>query len=157
MQYNVQVWIYTIHTIVYLSLKYRLPNILLDRSGIDAISAKSNLLQKRFFSGLKKPLKKNIYFSTADKPTADFVQFVFSTSGCRSSIATSFDHSNITYTVTITNQAFTTLASTKEKTNIARISSTDGFKYCFTVPSGMLILRIMEESILRAIQANLHF
>ena len=98
-------------------------------------------IAKEILFWVKKPLKKNIYFSTADKPTADFVQFVFSTSGCRSSIATSFGHSNITYTVTITNQAFTTLASTKEKTNIARISSTDGFKYCFTVPSGMLILR----------------
>lgn len=91
-------------------------------------------------------------FSTTSKKTADFVQFVFSATGRRATIGiddrVGTSHSNskyvyksICYSVHIYSNSMVSLINTKEKTKIEDYATKDGYKYCFTVPSGMLILR----------------
>ena len=91
-------------------------------------------------------------FSTTSKKTADFVQFVFSATGYRATIRiddrVGTFHSNgkymyksICYNVHICSNNMVSLINTKEKTKIEDYVTKDGYKYCFTVPSGMLILR----------------
>lgn len=87
-------------------------------------------------------------FSTTDKYSADFIQFVFSACGYRSVVTAANRigemecfRKSIEYNVSMTSQVHPTIFNSKEKIQIPRIKSVDGFKYCFTVPSGMLVLR----------------
>lgn len=97
-------------------------------------------------------------FSTSIKETADFVQFAFSACGYRASIGindrvgqqyftcdTFYERKSVDYTVTITDRIYVGLCVDERrgsvKTPITQVPTTDGFKYCFTVPSGMLVLR----------------
>ena len=89
-------------------------------------------------------------FSTCDKDIADFVQFAFSASGFRSTIH-SYDRvgenrsryvrKSLEYSVTVTSQIHPSIFNVKHKIEIPYVKSQDGYKYCFTVPSGMLVLR----------------
>lgn len=86
-------------------------------------------------------------FTTTIKESADFIQFVFSATGYRSHIGIK-DRRNdtdrcrtIEYTVSKTKQINPSLVNVKEKIDIPKVKTPDGYKYCFTVPSGMLVLR----------------
>lgn len=89
-------------------------------------------------------------FSTNSKNTADFVQFAFSSCGYRASIKSrdrtgqkyltngkSYTRKSVEYTVTITDRNMVGFGTEESKI----IPTVDGYKYCFEVPSHMLILR----------------
>lgn len=99
-------------------------------------------------------------FSTSNKLTADFIQFAFSACGYRSTInirdrrgESKINNSNgkeyirksIEYTVIICKNLNSSVSicarAPKEKCIIEKYESIDNYKYCFTVPSGMLVLR----------------
>lgn len=101
--------------------------------------------------------KKNKY-STNNKEDADFVQFAFSATGKRASIAINdrngqdyhtcgkaYVRKSIDYGVTWTDR--TKIGMTMdhrpdhEITKLNEVKTTDGFEYCFTVPSHLLVLR----------------
>lgn len=80
-------------------------------------------------------------FYTKNKQTADFVQFAFSSCGYRATINlydNIFDRKTVEYEVTITKE---TLIGLSKKTEIKKVETVDGYKYCFNVPSHMLVLR----------------
>lgn len=94
-------------------------------------------------------------FSTTSKMTADFIQFCFSACGYRSRISESnrvgqnyltcgkfYLRKSIEYIVTFTKNNLTSMSSYHgEKAKIEKYDTTDGFKYCFTVPSHMWVMR----------------
>lgn len=92
-------------------------------------------------------------YSTTVKSDADFIQFAFSSIGKRATISTydrvgeqrgDYTRKSIEYTVQITQRSpkVSLVAKTpEEKVEIPKVSSEDGYKYCFEVPSGMLVLR----------------
>lgn len=97
-------------------------------------------------------------FTTTIKDTADFIQFAFTTCGYRASITIrdrsgesyctsgkEYIRKSIEYSVNVTDKIFVGLCSDIRKnhikTPIEQVLTTDGYKYCFTVPSGMLVLR----------------
>ncbi len=95
-------------------------------------------------------------FSTTSKKTADFVQFVFSSLGYRTTISernrVGQKHSNksnyirksLEYELHISKGSKLVGIRSKnpeEKLKLQTIIPKDGYKYCFTVPTNMLILR----------------
>lgn len=97
-------------------------------------------------------------FSTTAKATADFIQFAFSACGMKTSISARdrsgqkyftcgkwYTRKSTEYNVSITNRTIVGICSDNRKnhhkTQIAQVPTTDGYKYCFTVPSHMLVLR----------------
>ena len=95
---------------------------------------------------------KNMFFTTS-KESADFMQFVFSAIGKRSTIyiddrcgdeyTTSnktYIRKSIAYAVNICGNNTVGIRGNTKKT-IDRVKSQDGKKYCFEVESGMLVLR----------------
>ena len=89
-------------------------------------------------------------FSTTQKETADFIQFAFSASGYRSIVTAhdrrgtphgSYERKSIEYEVRATKSIHPTIFNVKKRIDIEQVSAVDGMKYCFTVPSGMLVLR----------------
>ena len=93
-------------------------------------------------------------FSTTSKQTVDFIQFAFSSCGYRA-VINPYDRTgksrggyirkSIEYTITITERTLVGLRNKKNsrsgKTEIKKVATVDGFKYCFNVPSHMLVLR----------------
>ena len=96
-------------------------------------------------------------FSTTVKETADFVQFVFTTQGKRATILTNdrqgqvyhacgkdYTRKSKEYVVIITDRNKITMGGfhdPNKKTKIEKERTRDGYKYCFQVPSTMLVLR----------------
>lgn len=88
-------------------------------------------------------------FATVEKDSADFVQFVFTSLGYRTNILTEKRERQgwkTCYIVTIAKRSKdVTIRGAVEqgvkKPEIKKVKSQDGYKYCFSVPSGMLILR----------------
>lgn len=97
-------------------------------------------------------------FSTSIKESADFIQFAASSCGIRASISASdkrgetrkvgdkeYVRKSLLYVVYFSGRTKVGLCSDNRskctKTPIERVPSTDGYKYCFTVPSHMLVLR----------------
>lgn len=85
-------------------------------------------------------------FTTTNKESADFVQFVLHATGERSTI--SVDKRSEKYKngwcATVTRHSktrYTSLCSSSGKHKISTRETVDGFKYCFRVPSGALVLR----------------
>lgn len=96
--------------------------------------------------GKEKPV-----FRTTEKPSADYIQYIFNINGWQSTIVTDEntpsrrEGAKTVYQVstkhnTMTGLCFDTRPS-KTKTVFERVATIDGFKYCFTVPSHMLVLR----------------
>ncbi len=82
--------------------------------------------------------QKNTYFTT-NKGSADFIQYVFSSCGYRSTICEdNHKEGTLCYVVHRTDR---TLAHFCKETKINKLVPKDGFKYCFTVPSSFLVLR----------------
>ena len=84
-------------------------------------------------------ITKQIYRTTI-KSSADFIQYALHAIGYRASIIVSKERPNkpIEYIVTVTKSKTPTLSY---KSRITTTSSIDGYKYCFKVPSGFLVLR----------------
>lgn len=101
-------------------------------------------------------------FSTVVKETADFIQFAYSACGYRSKISTydrrgtnkitstkqgvkQYKRKSVEYCVSINSRVLVGFHSDSrrpEKATIPyQVPTTDGYKYCFTVPSHMLVLR----------------
>lgn len=98
-------------------------------------------------------------FSTTKKETADFVQFAFAVCGNNSTIQT-FDrhrlrkkigkngeiYHSLEYNVSKNKYSYRRIPMKKYRNNediyaFRECKTTDGYKYCFEVPSGMLVLR----------------
>ena len=95
-----------------------------------------------------KKINNTIRFSTTIKDSATFIQFAFSSQGyCTSILYRKKDsNSSIEYTVNAsqsrTNNKGLRSPCNKDRKLIPEIyKSLDGFKYCFTVPSGFLLVR----------------
>ena len=104
---------------------------------------------------------RGIRYRTTCKEDADFIQFIIASLGKRSTINTTKDigdkyilltngkeytRKSILYTINVVNSnniiSMGCQSDIKNKNNvISEYITTDGYKYCFTVPSGMLILR----------------
>lgn len=82
-------------------------------------------------------------FSTNEKESADFIQFAFSATGKRATICRDERiNRNTNYRVCITSKNKLSLAGRKDKKIvIEKYVPLDGKQYCFTVPSGMLVMR----------------
>ena len=80
---------------------------------------------------------KNKYFYTINKYYADFIQFVFTSCGYKVVIDLCDNEYN-EYVITITKE---TLVGLNKETEIKKVATVDGYKYCFNVPSHMLVLR----------------
>lgn len=102
--------------------------------------------------------KERKVFSTSVKVTADFIQFAYSACGYRATICESdrvgqeyitcekwYTRKSKEYRVIITNRNFVGICCDSrrdhKRTPITQVPTTDGYKYCFTVPSSMLVLR----------------
>ena len=97
---------------------------------------------------------KSMSFSTMVKETADFVQFAFAARGKRARVfaydrtetpyltnGKIYQRKSVEYVVTISNVTKISIHNVKHKDNMSDVVPDDGYKYCFTVPSGMLVLR----------------
>ena len=82
--------------------------------------------------------KYNYY--TNNKQNAGFVQFLMSTLGYRAVISEDTRYKNTNYMVSHTSRIIPSLITGNNK-GISKNYNHDGYKYCFTVPSGMLVLR----------------
>ncbi len=114
-----------------------------------------------FWDGSENSTKNGVLrksFSSTVKETAEFIQFAYSACGYRASIYTNdrrgqkyftcgktYERKSIEYNVIVTNRKFIGLCSDKRKshckTEISKVPSEDGYKYCFMVESTMLVLR----------------
>ena len=80
---------------------------------------------------------RNKHFYTINKYYADFIQFIFSSCGYKVAIDL-YDNEYNEYVITITKK---TLVGLNKETEIKKVTTVDGYKYCFNVPSHMLVLR----------------
>lgn len=97
-------------------------------------------------------------FSSNVKETAEFIQFAYSACGYRASFSIrdrtgrtyltcgkAYERKSVEYGVNITNKTLVGLSGVNErnhkKTEIIKVPSEDGYKYCFMVESTMLVLR----------------
>ena len=80
-------------------------------------------------------------FITTEKESADFMQFAFSACGIRATMYIDDRYNKLCYCVLPTNNTYITIVNPHTKTPIIKYKTLDGYKYCFTVPSGMLVLR----------------
>lgn len=114
-----------------------------------------------FWDGSESTIKNGVVrkkFSSNVKETAEFIQFAYSACGYRASIYTRdrvgqqyftcgkiYERKSIEYSVTITNKTLIGLSGVNDhrhkKTEISKVPSEDGYKYCFMVESTMLVLR----------------
>ena len=91
-------------------------------------------------------IKEKVYYSTI-KENVDIVQFIASSVGIKINIYKDVREDRTTcYKVSFSSVKYTTIDinSTNEKDRnnmITEYKTKDGYKYCFTVPSGMLVLR----------------
>lgn len=91
-------------------------------------------------------------YSSTSKRNIDFVQFAFASVGVRTHIHVDdrvgkrhsdgkYIYKSICYQLTICRTKNPSIVNPKIKKQIGKIKTKDGYKYCFTVPSGMLVLR----------------
>ncbi len=91
-------------------------------------------------------------FSSTNKKTIDFLQIVFATCGKRTSIYIDdrvgkihsngkYSYKKKAYSLNICSNNMVSMVNVKNKTPILDYKTKDGYKYCFTVPSSMLVLR----------------
>ena len=97
-------------------------------------------------------------FTQANKTTVDFLQFAFSACGYRAAISISkekgeiktlddkeYKRKNDLYRMTISKRTMVGLSSDRREdhvqTQFERVKPTDGYKYCFNVPTHALVLR----------------
>jgi hypothetical protein len=97
-------------------------------------------------------LRHNSSYYSNSKKNIDFVQFAFATIGVRTHInidnrvgkthsGGKYVYKTIGYSLTICKTKNPSLVNPVKKKTFGKVKTKDGFKYCFTVPSGMLVLR----------------
>ena len=84
-------------------------------------------------------LEDRVFFSRI-KENADFMQYAYTVAGWRAVLLTDDRESGIDYRVFANSNITVGLAGTP-KTPIDIVESIDGYKYCFTVPSGFWVMR----------------
>lgn len=78
-------------------------------------------------------------FYTFNKADADFIQFAFAANGCFTKVSEdNLPHGGLRYTVMLMRKQNDMLLSAQD---FSHVKTKDGFKYCFRVMSGRLILR----------------
>lgn len=105
-----------------------------------------------FWDGHEDGIRKT--FSSNVKSTANFIQFAFSACGYRARLRVKdrsgqkyftcgkfYTRKSIEYIVNISKRNLPTLCNERKKVPITEYRTKDGFKYCFTVPSHMWIMR----------------
>lgn len=109
-----------------------------------------------FWDGADDGVRKS-FFSNV-KENADFIQFAFTACGYRATVIENnrigekriskynnkvYTRKTIDYTINITKRTLISMTTSngKPKTEIYKYKTTDGFKYCFTVPSHMWVMR----------------
>lgn len=101
---------------------------------------------------IKNESRRNSSYSSNSKKNIDFVQFAFATIGVRTHInidnrvgkphsGGKYVYKTIGYSLTICKTKNPSLINPVKKKTFGKVKTKDGFKYCFTVPSGMLVLR----------------
>ena len=102
--------------------------------------------------------KENNRYSTTSKDDADFIQFVYAATGRRATIhkndrsgqehltcGSTYVRKSAEYSVSYTDRTLIGICNDSrpdhKKTDITEYKTKDGYEYCFTVPSHMLILR----------------
>lgn len=91
-------------------------------------------------------------FYQTRRSTIDFIQFALASCGKRSSIIPDnrvgkqvgkgkYRYKSVCYALRVYKENMVSLYYRKKKTQITDYKTKDGYKYCFTVPSGMLVLR----------------
>lgn len=80
-------------------------------------------------------------YSTAKKEDADLIQLICASINRHCNITTDNRGLNSCYTLNITDKVVDLALSKKHNANNLQIKQFQGYVYCFTVPSGMLILR----------------
>lgn len=94
----------------------------------------------------------NSSFTSINKKNIDFIQFAFASIGIRASIhiddrvgrfhsGGKYMYKSICYKLVICSTRNPSLRNPKKKKTIPAYRPKDGYKYCFTVPSGMLVMR----------------
>ena len=99
---------------------------------------------------------KGIEISSVVKTDIDFIQFVYAATGNRTAIYTqdrvgqerdieweTYKRKSVEYAVHVSKHLNVSLRARRVSNfnHVRKISTKDGYKYCFTVPSGMLVLR----------------
>lgn len=104
-----------------------------------------------YWDGCK--LRNNEEFSSNNKQNIDFVQFTFESIGIRANMTENdrrgalyqdkYIRKSIEYKLSISKRqnALTSISNPHKKTHFEKIKSEDGYCYCFTMPSGMLVVR----------------
>ena len=91
-------------------------------------------------------------FTSNCKQTIDFLQFAYAACGKRTSIRVDdrvgrkhsngkYEYKSVCYELHICSNPLVSMINVKDKTPIRDYKTKDGYKYCFTVDSGMLVLR----------------
>lgn len=94
----------------------------------------------------------NSSYSSVSKKNIDFVQFAFASIGVRTHINIDnrigkfhsngkYQYKTICYGLSVCSTPNPSIVNPKQRKEILRYKPKDGYKYCFTVPSGMLVLR----------------
>lgn len=95
----------------------------------------------------------NYEFSSNDKQNIDFIQFAFEATGVRANLfefnrigqtyKEKYTRKSIEYKLILSKRknVLTSISNPNKKTSFERIKSIDGYCYCFTMPSGMLVVR----------------
>lgn len=96
----------------------------------------------------------SMYFATTIKENADFVQFAFSACGYKATITTenrvgrtrningkNYVTKSVDYIVNISRKTLSSITNGEKKVKFSKYKTIDGFKYCFTVPSHMWVMR----------------
>lgn len=100
--------------------------------------------------------KENNQYTTVYKTNADFIQFVCASLGLQGSIYQDKRNNNITYRVDWSSRILRSFAS-KPKKEIPFVMPKDGYDYCFSVPSTMLILRRNDKIFVTGNCGSVHF
>lgn len=100
----------------------------------------------QYWDAAVRPDKPRIEFFSSVKASADFVQYAFAACGYTARLMAYERRGNTEYVVGVstTRRGWVQLKGTsagQKMRAIARVPSTDGFKYCFMVPSTYLVLR----------------
>lgn len=86
-------------------------------------------------------------YCSKNKSDCDFIQYAFSSTGRRATISKDGRTNKVSYRVVASKNIHVGLASTS-KPKIKTVVPRDGYKYCFNVPSHMLVLRCEDDIII---------
>lgn len=80
-------------------------------------------------------------FTHINREIADFIQFVFTTQGYRTTLHMCKTNGEIRYTIQLSDEIYPKMKQTGMSHLMHSIEPIDGMKYCFTVPTHMWVMR----------------